>query len=433
MNISTMANLAPETPRSAAQLGLHPTLQREVLVKTMFRSSLDGVSDIADSLAVSVPIAQELIDRARELNLIETLGSSRLDDTKELRYQLTDAGRRLAQDALSQSEYFGALPVPLLEYEKQVRRQSIRNAAVTHDDLSASFANLVIDEKMFEQLGPAVNASRSILMYGPPGNGKSSLANAICEAYHDVVYVPHFIEYGGNVIAVFDPLIHRKIKEKTEGTGTLRLTTSAHDPRYVRCYRPTVITGGELTLDMLDLSYNPVSRTYQAPLQLKSAGGVFIVDDLGRQVSSPQALVNRWIVPMEHGYDILTLQSGQKFTVPFDTKVVFSTNFPPSKIFDKAALRRIYYKIYVGNPSRDVYVRIFVSTAKRYPIEFDEDVLMYLLTQKYPTVDNEYAAFHPAFLIEQMIAACAYHGEPARMSIPLVDAAWEHLFVNDGD
>jgi len=433
MNIPAKTNLAPETPRNSAQLGIHPTLLREILLKTMFRRSIDGVGEIAEALSISVPIAQELIDRARELNYIETLGASRLDETKELRFQLTDAGRRLAQDALSQSEYFGSVPVPLPEYEKQVRKQSIRNAAVSREDLTASFTNLVIADEMFEQLGPAVNASRSILMYGPPGNGKSSLANAICEAYHDVVYVPHFLEYSGNVIAVYDPLIHRKIKEKHEDTGTLRLTSATHDPRYVRCYRPTVITGGELTLDMLDLSYNPVSRTYQAPLQLKSAGGVFIVDDLGRQVASPQALVNRWIVPMEHGYDILTLQSGQKFTVPFDTKVVFSTNFPPSKIFDKAALRRIYYKIYVGNPGRDIFVKIFVSTAKRYPIEFSEDVLMHLLAKKYPTVDNEYAAFHAPFLIEQMIASCTYHGEPARMSIPLVDAAWEHLFIRDGE
>ena len=433
MNIPAKAVGAPEAPRTTAQLGISPTLQREILIKTMFRRSLDSVTEIAAALSVTVPIAQDLIDRAREQKLIETLGASRLDETKELRFQLTDAGRRLAQDALAQSEYYGAMPVPLLDYEKQVRRQSIRNAAVSREDLASSFSNLIIADEMFEQLGPAVNASRSILMYGPPGNGKSSLANAICAAYHDAVYVPHFLEYGGNVIAVFDPLIHREIKKGDEEGASLRLASASHDPRYVLCYRPTVITGGELTLDMLDLSYNPVSRTYQAPLQLKSAGGVFIVDDLGRQVASPQALVNRWIVPMEHGYDILTLQSGQKFTVPFDTKVVFSTNFPPSKIFDKAALRRIYYKIYVGNPGREVFVRIYVSTAKRYPIEFSEEVLMYLLTKKYPTVDNEYAAFHAPFLIEQMIAACAYHGEPARMSIPLVDAAWEHLFIREGE
>ncbi|MEX0969012.1 MAG: ATPase [Paracoccaceae bacterium] len=433
MNIPAKAIGAPEAPRTTAQLGISPTLQREILVKTMFRRSLDSVTEIAAALSVTVPIAQDLIDRAREQKLIETLGASRLDETKELRFQLTDAGRRLAQDALAQSEYYGAMPVPLLDYEKQVRRQSIRNAAVSREDLVSSFANLIIADEMFEQLGPAVNASRSILMYGPPGNGKSSLANAICDAYHDAVYVPQFLEYGGNVIAVFDPLIHREIKKDEAEGASLRLASASHDPRYVLCYRPTVITGGELTLDMLDLSYNPVSRTYQAPLQLKSAGGVFIVDDLGRQVASPQALVNRWIVPMEHGYDILTLQSGQKFTVPFDTKVVFSTNFPPSKIFDKAALRRIYYKIYVGNPGREVFVRIFVSTAKRYPIEFSEEVLMYLLTKKYPIVDNEYAAFHATFLIEQMIAACAYHGEPARMSIPLVDAAWEHLFIREGE
>ncbi|MGR3723221.1 MAG: ATPase, partial [Abyssibius alkaniclasticus] len=223
MNIPAKAVGAPEAPRTTAQLGISPTLQREILIKTMFRRSLDSVTEIAAALSVTVPIAQDLIDRAREQKLIETLGASRLDETKELRFQLTDAGRRLAQDALAQSEYYGAMPVPLLDYEKQVRRQSIRNAAVSREDLASSFSNLIIADEMFEQLGPAVNASRSILMYGPPGNGKSSLANAICAAYHDAVYVPHFLEYGGNVIAVFDPLIHREIKKGDEEGASLRL------------------------------------------------------------------------------------------------------------------------------------------------------------------------------------------------------------------
>ncbi len=423
----------PAPPRSLAALGIDITLLREILLKTMLRRNLDNVLSVADALRISVPIAQELIEIAREHNMIETLGASRHDDTKQLRYQLTEMGRKSALDALSQSEYFGAVPVPLEEYKIQVEAQSIRDVAVPRSALEESMGHLILNDHMFSQLGPAVNSPRSVLFYGPPGNGKSAIADGIRDAYTDNIYVPEFIEYAGNVIALYDPLIHKKIEEAPQEKSALRLTGSGHDKRYILCRRPTVITGGELTMDMLDLNFNPVSRTYQAPLQLKSSGGVFIVDDLGRQSTPPQTLINRWIVPMESGFDILTLQSGQKFTVPFDTKVMFSTNFAPDKIFDAAALRRVHYKIFVGNPARDDYIKIFILTVRQYPIEFKDDVLSHLLVNLYPTVDNEYAAYHPKFLIEQMISSCRYEGIEPQMSVGLVDRAWEHLFISEAE
>ncbi len=423
----------PAPPRSVSDLGIDVTLLREILLKTMMRRNLDNVIGIAEAMRVSVPIAQDLVEMAREHNMVETLGASRLDDQKQLRYKLTEMGRQTALDALSQSEFFGAVPVPLDDYITQVEAQSIRDVAVPQEALMRSMEHLILNDHMFGQLGPAVNSPRSVLFYGPPGNGKSSIADGIRNAYTDNIYVPEFIEYAGNVISLYDPLIHNRIKEDAPVEGGLRLTGSGHDKRYILCQRPTVITGGELTMDMLDLNFNPVSRTYQAPLQLKSSGGVFIVDDLGRQSTPPQTLINRWIVPMESGFDILTLQSGQKFTVPFDTKVMFSTNFAPNKIFDAAALRRVHYKIFVGNPDRDEYIRIFALTVEQYPIEFKEDVLSHLLMNLYPKVDNEYAAYHPKFLIEQMISACRYEGIEPQMSVGLIDRAWEHLFITESD
>ncbi len=423
----------PVPPRSLADLGIDITLLREILLKTMLRRNLDNALTIAEAMRISVPITQELIEITREYNMLETLGASRLEDAKLLRYKLTDSGRQAALDALAQSEYFGAVPVPLDDYIKQVAAQSIRDVAVTKDSLKDSMEHLIITDQMFGHLGPAVNSPRSVLFYGPPGNGKSSIADGIRNAYIDNIYVPEFIEYAGNVISLFDPLIHTKVEEEAQDATALRLTGGGYDKRYVLCQRPTVITGGELTMDMLDLSFNPVSRTYQAPLQLKSSGGVFIVDDLGRQSTPPQTLINRWIVPMESGFDILTLQSGQKFTVPFDTKVMFSTNFAPNKIFDAAALRRVHYKIFVGNPGRDDFIKIFISTVKQYPIEFKEDVLTHMLVNLYPTVDNDYAAYHPKFLIEQMISACRYEGIKPQMSVGLVDRAWEHLFITESE
>ncbi|MBL4806702.1 MAG: ATPase, partial [Rhodobacteraceae bacterium] len=369
----------PVVPTRLADLGINTTLLREILLKTMLRRNLDNVISLADSMRVGVPIMQELLEITREYNQIETLGASRHEEPKNLRYILTSTGRQTALDALSQSEYFGAVPVPLEDYKIQTSKQSVRDAIVTRENLGTAMAHLIITDKMFNQLGPAVNSPRSVLMYGPPGNGKSSIADGIRNAYVDHIYVPEFIEYAGNVISLFDPLIHERINEEPQDTVSLRLKSDSHDPRYIKCHRPTVITGGELTLDMLDLNYNPVSKTYQAPLQMKASGGVFIVDDLGRQKEPPQTLINRWIVPMEEGFDILTLQSGQKFIVPFDTKVMFSTNFAPASIFDTAALRRIYYKIYIGNPSQSDFLKIFVKVAERYPMDLDDDVLAHLL------------------------------------------------------
>jgi len=423
----------PAAPKTLAELGISPTLLQEILLKTILRRNLENVLQISEALRISVPIAQELIEFSREFNMIETLGASRFDDPKHLRYKLTEMGRQAALDALSQSEYFGAVPVPLEEYKTQVEAQSIRDALVTKEALQESMSHLIINDQMLGQLGPAVNSPRSVLFYGPPGNGKSSIADGIRNAYTDNIYVPEFIEYAGNVISLFDPLIHNKIKEEEQDKNALRLSGSGHDKRYILCQRPTVITGGELTMDMLDLNFNPVSRTYQAPLQLKSSGGVFIVDDLGRQSTPPQTLINRWIVPMESGFDILTLQSGQKFTVPFDTKVMFSTNFAPNKIFDAAALRRIHYKIFIGNPDRDDFIKIFLLTLERYPIEFKEEVLSHLLVNLFPTVDNEYAAYHPKFLIEQMISACRFEGVKPQMTIGLLERAWEHLFISESE
>jgi len=429
----TQTTPMPTPPKSLADLGIDLTLLREILLKTMLRRNLDNVLTIADALKVSVPIAQELIEITREYNMLETLGATRHEDVKQLRYKLTETGRQAALDALEQSEYFGAVPVPLKDYKKQVLAQSIRDVSVTKEVLKSSMEHLIINDQMFGQLGPAVNSPRSVLFYGPPGNGKSSIADGIRNAYADNIYVPEFIEYAGNVISVFDPLIHTKIAEEAQDKSALRLNANGYDKRYALCQRPTVITGGELTMDMLDLSFNPVSRTYQAPLQLKSSGGVFIVDDLGRQSTPPQTLINRWIVPMESGYDILTLQSGQKFTVPFDTKVMFSTNFAPNKIFDDAALRRVHYKIFIGNPNRDEFIKIFIQTVAQYPIEFKEDVLTHLLVNLYPIVGSDYAAFHSKFLIEQMISACRYEGIEPQMSVGLIDRAWEHLFITESE
>ncbi len=430
MNMQTTSVIAPPPPKGLAEMRLPLVMMRDILLKTMFRKTLDMVTDLAAAICLPTSVTQELVDLGREQRLIEATGTLNANAGNEMGYQLTDAGKARALDALSQSEYFGAMPVPLDVYREQVKRQSIRNIMVTRQQLTAAMGHLILPDSLLDHLGPAVSAGRSILMYGPPGNGKSSISNGIRDALGDRVYVPRAIEYAGQVITVYDPIVHNEIADDDTDPNALR-KHRRFDERYVCCERPTVVTGGELSLSMLDLVYNPTARTYQAPLQLKSTGGIFIVDDLGRQAESPQALVNRWIVPLEEGRDILSLQSGEKFEVPFDTLVIFSTNFHPNEIFDQAALRRIFFKIKIDGPDQENFLKIFALVARKKGMPLDEAALVHLLKVKYPTINNVYANYQPVFLVDQMISICEFEGIPYQMSPELIDRAWANMFVKD--
>ncbi len=432
MQVTPQGVLPPPPPTTIEDMRLSIVMMRDILLKTIFRKNVDMVSEIAIAICLPRTVTQELVDLAREQRLLEATGTLSATSGSEMAYQLTDAGKARALDALAQSEYFGPMPVPLAVYAEQVKRQSIRNIQITRDELTGAMGHLVLPPSLLDQLGPAVSAGRSILMYGPPGNGKSSISNGIRDAMGDRIYVPMAIEYAGQVITVYDPIVHSKAEAESDDPNSLRRRRT-FDARYVRCERPTVITGGELTLDMLDLVYNPNARTYQASLQLKSTGGIFIVDDLGRQAEPPQNLVNRWIVPLEESKDILALQSGEKFEVPFDTLAIFSTNFHPNKIFDQAALRRIFYKIKIDGPSQADFLKIFAMVARKKQMPLNEPALVHLLKKKYPEIHNVYANYQPVFLIDQMISICEFEGIPYQMTPELIDRAWANMFVEDSE
>ncbi len=430
MNMQTPTVSAPPSPTTLSEMKLPLVMMRDILLKTIFRKNTNMVSEISEAISLPLTTTQELVDMARDQKLLEATGTLNANSGNEMGYQLTDTGKARALDALAQSEYFGAMPVPLDVYREQVKRQSIRNIQVSRHQLLNAMGHLVLPDSLLDHLGPAVSAGRSILMYGPPGNGKSSISNGIRDALGDKVYVPRAIEYSGQVITVYDPIVHTAIEQEPDDPTQLR-RRKRFDARYVCCERPTVVTGGELSLSMLDLVYNPTARTYQAPLQLKATGGIFIVDDLGRQAESPQALINRWIVPLEESKDILGLQSGEKFEVPFDTLVIFSTNFHPNEIFDQAALRRIFFKIKIDGPNQENFLKIFALVARKKGVPLDEPSLIHLLKKKYPTIDNTYANYQPVFLIDQMIAICEFEGIPYQMTPDLIDRAWANMFVKD--
>ena len=431
MNMLPQSVVAPPAPKNVEQMQLPIVMMRDIVLKTIFRTNLDNVNDIAKAVCLPIPVTQELIDMARSQTLVEATGTLHANSGGSMGYQLTESGKSRAMDALSQSEYYGAMPVPMPVYAEQVKRQSIRNIQISREQLLGAMGHLILPDHLLDHLGPAVGAGRSILMYGPPGNGQSSISTGIRDASGDKIYVPRAIEYAGQVITVYDPIVHSAAEEQEDDPNSLRRTTGRYDTRYVLCDRPTVITGGELSLSMLDLVYNPTARTSQAPLQLKSTGGIFIVDDLGRQEEPPQALVNRWIVPLEEAKDILALQSGEKFEVPFDTLVIFSTNFHPNEIFDKAALRRIFYKIKIDGPNQEDFLKIFAMVAKKRKMPLDEGTLVHLMKHRYPEIDNIYANYQPIFLIDQMISICEFEGIPYQMSPDLIDRAWANMFVRE--
>ncbi|MDT8345381.1 MAG: AAA family ATPase [Thermohalobaculum sp.] len=421
---------APRTPQSIADTGLDTNYLVDHLCKVVYRHAIERPSDLAQALRLPVKVVDDLIWIGRERKLIEPLGQLGAKMTAEMRYTLTGKGREWALEALAQSEYAGPCPVPMLAFAAQVAAQSIRGETLLRPALERVFSRLTLAPALVSKLGPAANSGASMLLYGPPGNGKSSIAEAITRAFGNCVWLPYAVEVDRQVITVYDPAVHAELEDETPAATGLRRSEGA-DPRYVRCLRPRIVAGGELTLDMLDLSYSPVSRIYEAPMQMKAAGGVLLIDDFGRQRQHPQELINRLIIPLENGMDYLALQTGRKFEAPFDSLVIFSTNIAPSSLVDDAALRRLRYKILVGSPDEETFVRIFVQTASRMGVALTEELLAFVMVELYARHGKTYQAFHPRFLIDQTLSICAFEGVPVQLRPDFLVRAWENLFPRD--
>ncbi|HSF94845.1 MAG TPA: AAA family ATPase [Thermohalobaculum sp.] len=417
-------------PRTVAETGLEMGFLIELLVKTLYRMGLERPSEIAEAIKLPAGVVQILIEEAQARKLMETLGQLGASLTAEMRYALTGKGREWALEALAKSEWHGPAPVPLARFCEQIVNQSIKRETLTRPMLGRVFSELTLSQELMEKMGPAANSGASMLLYGPPGNGKSSIAEAICAAFSNKVYFPYAIEVDKQIITVYDPTVHISMPDEAEATGLRR--DASHDRRYVPCSRPSVITGGELTLDRLDLALNTVSRVYEAPMQLKAAGGVLVIDDFGRQRQSPQELINRLIIPLENGVDYLSLETGRKFEAPFDALVVFSTNIAPKKLVDDAALRRLRYKVLVDSPDQDTFITIFVRAAKKMGITLDEESLMFILNELYAKEKGaKYQGFHPRFLLDQIRAISAFEGVEPQLRPDFLRRAWANLFIKE--
>jgi hypothetical protein len=298
------------------------------------------------------------------------------------------------------------------------------------DRLRAAVGELEMDESLLEQAGPALNSGRAILLYGPPGNGKTTVALRFAEVFHDVIFIPYAVEIEGQIIRVFDPSVHIEVTETLHGDEEFSFVRKdQYDRRWVPCRRPFVITGGELTLEMLDLRYDQTGHYYEAPLHMKALGGCFLIDDFGRQLVSPANLLNRWIVPLESRVDYLKLHTGKSFSIPFEEMVIFSTNLEPEELMDPAFLRRLPYKIEVGAPSLERYRRIFEQECKRYGMALPEEVFAAIVHKLKSEKGLDFAAFQPKFIVEQIVATCRFLGIQPHFEPRFIDYAMDNLRV----
>lgn len=423
----------PPMPITLAETGLNIKFINSLLFKNVYMLGLETNVEIARCLRLGLGIVDDLLGRLKQQGFVEV---RRIDgsDSRIAHYSLTNAAREMAIEAARRCEYIGSAPIPLSQYQQQVKRQGLHQEKISTDDLSECLSHLVLPRSIIRRLGPAVNLGQSLLIYGTPGNGKTSISEAIGTVYKHPIYIPHCIEVDGQIIRVFDHTVHSEIPAPKEDTENYKnLFKKRMDARWVKCRRPIVLTGGELTLEMLDLKYDATAKFYEAPPQMKAIGGVFIIDDFGRQLVRPSDLINRWIVPLERRVDYLKIHTGKKFDIPFDEFVIFSTNIVPNKIMDPGQLRRVKYKIRIEPPSAVDYVTIFKTVCKKHKIFLANEVLEFLLDDFYPRTGVPIAGFHPIFIVEHAIAACQYRdGEPI-LTEDLVKDAMENLYIQDSD
>ncbi len=418
----------PGEPKNIAATGIGESYLLDLMTKLMRTMGLETASQISDAIKLPMHIVNDLMRMGVEHRRLRSLGQR----NAEVAYALTEEGVREAQDALQRCGYVGPAPVALEAFVALVKQQKVSGGGVTVERIRSAFAGLSVAEHFVEKIGPALNSGRAILMYGPPGNGKTLYAQRFANIFRDMIYVPFAILVDGQVIKVFDGNLHTPIESPGTEDFSQRslLRPEESDRRWVACQRPFVMTGGELTLEMLDLQYDAKTHIYDAPLHVKALGGCFMVDDFGRQLVPPRALLNRWIVPMESRVDFLKLHTGKSFELPFEELLIFSTNLEPEDLMDPAFLRRLPYKIEAAAPDVNTFREIFDNVAVEKDLKLTDEIFNTIVRKITEEKRLELACYQPAFIVDQVVAACRFLEQPLQFEPRFIDYAVDNLRVH---
>jgi predicted ATPase with chaperone activity len=428
------SEVTPAVPQSITETGLAETLIEQLILKILyFRGELLG-RELADQLGLKFSVIEDVIEDFKRSHLVSVKRSLGVGDISAL-FTLSEAGRTLAKEYLEACQYAGRAPVPLSQYSAVVRAQRLESGWLTWAELEKAFQHMVITRQALAQIGPAVNSGKSFLIYGQPGNGKTYMAEAIFQIEASDIFIPYAIESQGMIIQMFDPLYHKPIDEPVQESSIFTNEAVSDDVnfdrRWFKAQRPFIVTGGELTLEMLDLSFNPLAKFYDAPLQLKANNGIYLVDDFGRQRTSPAEILNRWIIPMERHVDYMTFQNGSKTTVPFECFLIFSTNLRPDSLGDEAFLRRIQYKMLVKGPTETEFREIFRRYAQSKDLSYESPLLDRFMERHYRASGKPRRRCHPRDVLNHALDLISFEQRPYQLTDEVLDTAFESCFLHE--
>lgn len=418
----------PCVPQSLGETGLPSSLIEQLILKLLyFKGDVMG-GDLGRAVGLPFSLIEPIIDGFRFKQLVEVKSSLGYGPISAV-LTLTDKGRTVARDYLENNQYVGPAPVSIAQYREAVHAQRMPAMWLTRERLAEAYAHMVTTDEMLDQIGPAISSGKSLLIYGQPGNGKTQAAEALSQIHSSDIYVPYALECQGNIIQLFDPIYHKLVTQGGEGFDS----DFQYDGRWARCLRPFIASGGELSLSMLDLSYNAVSKIYDAPFQLKANNGIYLIDDFGRQKATAAEILNRWIVPMERRIDYLSFSNGGKMTIPFETFLIFSTNLTPDKLGDEAFLRRIQYKMLLRSPGIDEFRTIFCNFCASHGLNVASSLVDAFISKHYVNTGKRFRRCHPRDVVSQAIDFIHFNRLPFELTEELLDHVFASCFLSTAE